>query len=164
MIILNMIMVLICMGLLYTLRMMRDIFRPIELIMYYMVIVIAIEQIHSAFLDNFSLLEFSETFSAYFFYKMNQLIVFPIATMWLLFSFFHSRTRFILKMLFLGLWFSGLVGSYLLFPQLGILKELRLTFGDSLVVWYVVLVESFCFSLLFRKMLGKRDKRDIVPS
>jgi hypothetical protein len=57
MIILNIIMFFLCIGILYTLRMMRCIFRPIEKIMYFMVILIAIEQIHSAILDNLNLIK-----------------------------------------------------------------------------------------------------------
>jgi hypothetical protein len=162
-VILNIIMVFLCIGILYTLRMMR-IFRPIEKIMYYMVIVIAIEQIHSAIFDNFNLLNFSENLSNFFFYEMNQLIVFPISTMLLLHSFFHNKIRFLIKMLFLGIWFSELTGSYFLFNYLGILKLTGWNFGYSIVEWYVVLVESFCFSLLFRKMLGKCDKSDTIPT
>jgi hypothetical protein len=162
-VILNIIMVFLCMGILYTLRMMR-IFRPIEKIMYYMVIVVAIEQIHSAILDNFNLLKFSENLSDFFFYKLNQLIVFPISTMWLLYSFFLNKIRFLIKMLFLGIWFSGLTFSYILFNYLGVLKLTGWNFGYSIVVWYVVLVESFCFSLLFRKMLGKCDNGDPIPT
>ncbi|KRE55922.1 hypothetical protein [Paenibacillus sp. Soil750] len=162
MVTLNIIMFLISIGVLYTLRRMQKIFLPIEKIVYYMVIVVTIEQIHSAILDNYKLLEFSEALSAFFFYKMNQLVVFPIATMWLLFSFFHSKPRFLFKMLFLGIWFAVLIESYMLFEKLGIVKFTGWNFGYAIVVWYVVLVESFCFSLLFRKMYGKCDHRDIV--
>jgi hypothetical protein len=136
MIILNIIMFFLCTGILYTLRMMRNIFRPIEKIMYFMVIVIAIEQIHSAILDNFNLIKFSETLSDFFFYKMNQIIVFPIATMWLLYSFFHNKIGFLLKMLFLVVWFSGLTGYYILFHYLGILKLTGWNFGYSIVMLF----------------------------
>jgi hypothetical protein len=162
-VILNIIMVFLCIGILYTLRIMR-IFQPIEKIVYYMVIVVASEQIHSAIIDNFNLLKFSETLTNFFFYKMNQLIVYPIATMWLLYSFFQNKIRFLLKMLFLGIWFLGLTGSYILFNYVGVLKLTGWNFGYSIVVWYVVLIESFCFSLLFRKMLGKCDNHDPVPT
>jgi hypothetical protein len=129
-----------------------------------MVIIIAIEQIHSAILDNFKLIKFSETLSDFFFYKMSQLIVFPIATMWLLYSFFNNKIGFLLKILFLGIWLSGLTGYYFLFQYLGVLKFTGWNFSYSIVMWYVVLVESFCFSLVFRKMLGKSDSRDPIPT
>lgn len=164
MVILNIIMFFLCFGILYTLRMMRSIFRPIEKIMYFMAILIAILQIHSAILDNFNLINFSESLSDFFFYKMNQLIIFPTATIWLLYSFFYNKIRFLLKMLFLVAWFSGLTGFYFLFHYLGILKFTGWNVGYSIVMWYVVLVESFCFSLLFRKMLGKCDNRDTIPT
>ncbi|KRE99360.1 hypothetical protein ASG89_27760 [Paenibacillus sp. Soil766] len=162
MVTLNFITLLISIGVLYSLRWMQNIFLSIEKITYYMVIVVAIEQIHSAILDNYKLLEFSEALSAFFFYKMNQLIIFPIATMWLLFSFFHSKPRLLLKMLILGIWFACLIESYMLFEILGIVKFTGWNFGYAIVVWYIVLVESLCFSLLFRKMLGKCDHHDIV--
>lgn len=154
MLVLNILLVILCTGLLYTLRMMKSVFRPIEKIVYYMVFVVAIEQIHSAIFDNFKLITFSEAFSAYSLFKMNQLIVFPIATMWLLFSFFHHKIRFLAKMFFLGGWFSGVTGSYMLFDHLGILKLTGWNFGVSTAVWYAVLIQSLCFSLVFRKMLG----------
>ncbi|WP_436234876.1 hypothetical protein [Paenibacillus sp. LjRoot153] len=163
MLILNIVLLFICIGIVYTLQLMGKIFQPIEKITYYMVIVIAIEQLHSAIFDNFSLFEFSETLSSFFFYKLNQLIVMPIATMWLLFS-FYNKTRFLNKMLFLGLWFFGLTGLYVVFHYLGVLKITDWNFGYSIVVWYVVLVESLCFSLLFRKMLRKCDNCDTIPT
>lgn len=163
MVFLNIIMLFICIGILYTLRFMRNNFQLIEKIMYYMVIVVTIEQLHSAILDNLNLIEFSVTLSAFFFYKLNQLIVMPIATMWLLYS-FYNKTRFLLKMLFIGLWFSGMTGSYIVFHFLGVLKLIDWNFGYSIVVWYVVLVESLCFSLLFRKMLRKCDDSDTIPT
>ncbi|MDF2961534.1 MAG: hypothetical protein K0S39_3269 [Paenibacillus sp.] len=164
MVILNIIMIIICTGILFTLRMMRTTLRPIEKMVYYMVIVIAIEQIHSAILDNLKLIKSTETLSALFFFKLNQLIVFPVGTLWLLFSFFHSKPRFLIKMLFLGGWFIVLTGSYILFQHLGILKLTGWNFGYSIVVWYVVLIESLCFSLVFRKMLGKCDNRDTIST
>lgn len=163
MVILNIVLLFICIGILYTLRFMRKIFRPIEKIIYYMVIVVVIEQSQSAIFDNLNLIEFSRSLSTFFFYKMNQLIVMPSATIWLLFS-FHNKTRFLIKMLFLGLWFFGLTGLYVVFHYLGILKFIGWNFGYSIVLWYVVLVESFCFSLLFRKMLRKCDNCDTIPT
>lgn len=161
---LNAIMVLISAGVLSTLPMMRDRFRLIEMIVYYMVIVIAIEQIHSAILDNFSLIKFSKSFSAFIFYKMNQLIVFPIGTLWLLFTIFHPKVPVFVKFVFVGVWFSVLSAVYILFQHLGIFKLTGWNFGYSIVTWYVVLIESLCFSLLFRNMLRKSEEHDPLPS
>ncbi|MDD9271093.1 hypothetical protein ACFPES_29005 [Paenibacillus sp. GCM10023248] len=151
---------LVSVGALYSIRWIPPCFRSIEKLVYYMAIVVAIEQLHSAVLDNLKLLEFTPTLGAFVFFKINQMILYPIVTLWLLVSFYKPNIKFPLKLLYICLWFSALTGSYHLFQALHVLKLTGWNIGYAIVVWYAVLLESYCFSLVFRKLLGKRDARD----
>jgi hypothetical protein len=163
-VLLDAVMMIISAAVLSTLRMLRNIFRPLELMVYGMVIIVAIEQIHSAVIDNFKLIEYSRNLAALSFYKMNQLIVIPILTLWLLYSFFSPRIHFLLKAIFVGLWLLGLSGAYQLFHYLGIFKLNGLHMGYSAIIWLTVLAESVCFVLWFRRLLRRRDDRDSAPA
>lgn len=160
MFILNICAILLSIGALYSIRWIPEFFKGIERLVYYMVIVIAAQQMHSAILDNFKLIEFTPTLGAFIFFKIIQMIVYPVATLWLLVSFFQSNIRFPLKILYVCLWFSVLTGSYHLFQVLDVLKLTGWNVGYATVVWYTVLLESYCFCFVFRNLLGKRDDRD----
>ncbi|CAG7617826.1 hypothetical protein ACFQI7_02470 [Paenibacillus allorhizosphaerae] len=164
MVVMNAIMLMISIAVLSTIRMMRGTFRPLEKMVYYMVITVAIEQTHSAIIDNLKLIRFSESVSAFFFFKMNQIIVFPIVTLWLLHSFFAVDGRTVRKTLLAAVWFLALSGSYFLFEVLGIfqLKGWKLLY--SFAYWLTVLTESFCFAWWFRKLLRKRERDDPVSA
>lgn len=164
MFLLNACMTLIAIGAVVSLRKIPRIFDRFEKWVYYMVILIAIEQLHSAIVDNFKLIQYTESLSAFYFYKLNQIFIYPIATLWLLVLIFQANTRFLIKMLYIGIWFSALTGSYHLFQLLGILKLTGWNVGYSAVIWYIALLESSCFCLVFRKMLGKRDGHDPVST
>jgi hypothetical protein len=161
---LNVCTTLIAIGAVVSLRKIPKLFDRFEKWVYYMVILIAIEQLHSAIVDNFKLIQFTESYSAFFFYKVIQIIIFPIATLWLLVPIFQANTRFLIKILYIGIWFSALTGSYHLFQLFGILKLTGWNVGYSAVIWYIALLELTCFCLVFRKMLGKCDSHDPVST
>lgn len=102
----NFFMILISATALFTLRVMRSPFRSIEKAVYYMVIVVAIQQIHSAVPDNLKLIKFSQSFAAFAFFKMNQLVLVPVAGLWLLYFFYKPGIPFYLKTFLCGAWVS----------------------------------------------------------
>ncbi|MBA2942706.1 hypothetical protein HZF08_31030 [Paenibacillus sp. CGMCC 1.16610] len=164
MFLLNVCTTLIAVGAVVSLGKMPKLFDRFEKWVYYMVILIAIEQLHSAIVDNFKLIQFAESFWAFYFYKLNQILIFPIGTLWLLVPIFQANTRFLIKILYIGIWFSALTGSYHLFQFFGILTLTGWNIGYSMVIWYTALLELTCFCLVFRKMLGKCDGHDPLPT
>ncbi|CAG7597547.1 hypothetical protein PAESOLCIP111_00155 [Paenibacillus solanacearum] len=151
-------------AVLSTVRMLRTAFRPLETLLYYMVITVAIEQTHSAIIDNLKLIRFSESVSAFFCFKLNQIIIFPVVTLWLLHSFFAVSGRVLRKALFAIAWFLAMSGAYYLFDKLGIFELKGWHMLYSLAYWLTVLTESFCFVWWFRKLLRKRERDDSVSA
>ncbi|KIL40767.1 hypothetical protein SD70_10960 [Gordoniibacillus kamchatkensis] len=70
MVMLDAVIIVIGIGALATLRLVRRMIRSIETVVYFMVAVTLVEQVHSAIPDNFKLIKFSANFAAFVFFKM----------------------------------------------------------------------------------------------
>lgn len=164
MILIDTVVFLASMAGIFTLRLLRDGFLLLEIITCYMVIVISVELVHSSILDNLKLLRIPNQSWNLVGFKMCQLIIIPIATLWLVYMLLHPKVNLLLKVLLAGVWFSVVSIVYPLLDHLGVIRLVGLDLKNSTVVWSVVLVVSFAFSLWFHTLVNKRGYRDFIPT
>ncbi|WP_276356465.1 hypothetical protein [Cohnella caldifontis] len=162
MLIANLAQSLVCAGALWTLKWMGSPFRRIEKIVLYLVCVTAFEQAHSAILDSQKLIRITPTGTAFAYFKMNQLILFPLATMWLLYAIFRIRDRFLVKAALGTAWMAGLTASVGLSQAIGVIEDTGWNVGYAVFTWTVVLLAVMIFAAWYRKLLEKRGEADAV--
>lgn len=140
-----------------SLILMRNTFRTLEKILYYMVLVVADEHLHSMLPANYKLYEMTRTAAAFAFFKINQLIVLPIVTMWLLYALFNPTLRVIMKLLLTTAWLWSMYGVYLLMNKSDVIRFTGWNWRYSTGMWLGVLVIACLYALWFRRLLRKRD-------
>jgi len=141
-----------------TLFLMRIPFCGLEKFLYYMVLVTVQEHAHSMLPLNDKLFEITKSAAAFTFFKTNQLLIWPIAGMWLLYAFFHPRVHAGFKLLLLAGWLWGVHGTYLGMRRLEVIRFSGWNWPYSASMWFGVLLVAFAFSLWFRRLLRKRDR------
>lgn len=140
-----------------SLSLMRAPFNTLEKIVYFMVFVTVHEHLHSAVADNLKLLELTEKLSTFTFYKINQLVVWPVVSVWLLYALFHPRLHGFWKAALTAGWLWGLQGIYLYMKHKDIIRYTGWNWRYQYGVWLAVLALSSGFALWFRWLLRKRD-------
>ncbi len=140
-----------------TLSLMRAPFTTLEKALYYMVFVTMHEHMHSVVADNLQLLQITGKLSTFFFYKVSQLVVFPVISVWLLYALFHPRLHGIWKTVLTAGWLWGLHGTYLYMKHKDILRYSGWNWRYQYGVWLAVLALTAGFALWFRWLLRKRD-------
>jgi len=139
---------------------MRSTFSALEKFLYFMVLIIAHEHLHTAIAGNLKLLAITDRLSTFAFYQICQLVVFPIVALWLMYIWFQPRARvhLLLKMAATAGWLWGLNGLYLYMHAQDIVKFTGWNWRYLVCQWLAVLALSLGFALWFRKRPGKRDR------
>lgn len=154
----------LCLGAPISLRWMRHTFLLLEKIVYYMAAATSIQQLHSVVPDNFKLFKIADTASAFTIFKLSQLVLFPLLTVWLLYGLFRLRDRFFLKILLSAAWVLLLTGLYGLYERIGVMDFTGWKTKHAIVMWLAVLAETALFCVWFRMLLRKSGKRDAVST
>jgi len=164
MLILNLLLAPLGAAAVWSLRFMRSEFGAVEKLVSYLVVVTAIEQTHSAVIDNLKLLAVEPTFGAFSAFKICQLLLFPVIVMWLRFALFHPKAHAGVKALFFVCGFAVLPGAFGLLSRAGALTLSDWNAWYASGIWAVVLTIASAFGIGFGKLLRKGVRHDPVSS
>lgn len=131
-------------------------FGLIEIISYFMMIVILIQQVFLIVTLNLEMIRISDKIPVLWFRNINLLTLIPCITLWLLYSYFSPAVPFFLKITFSGVWLLSMFGIEALFNRFGFITFLRWNIGYSFVEWLIVIAGAFCFAMWYRNLIGKR--------
>lgn len=140
---------------LFSLYFTQSIFHTIEIISYFMIIVVMIQQVFLISTLNLGMIQISETISGFWTQNVNLLILIPCITIWLFCSFFSKSFSILKKIWLTAVWLFCMFGIEVLCHRLGLITFIRWNIGYSFIEWLIVLGGSLCFALLFRKLLRK---------
>lgn len=133
-------------------------FSTLEKIVYFMVFVTVHEHLHSAVADNLKLVRLTGTPSTFAFFKIGQLVVFPVISVWLLSALFHPRLHGIWKVVLTAGWLMGVHGAFLFMNHKGIIRFTGWNWRYQYGLWLAVLALTVAFALGFRWLLRKRER------
>lgn len=134
----------------------RNIFHAMEIISYYMIIVVMIQQVFLISTLNLGMIKISGTIPGYWAQNLNLPVIIPSITVWLFYSYFSPASSPLLKLLLTGAWFLCISGIEALCHRLGLITLIRWNIGYSFIAWLIVLAVSDCFALWYRNSLRKR--------
>ena len=132
-------------------------FHRLELLTYFMVVVIMIQQVFLILTLNLDMIKPSREIPVVWFHNINLLLFIPSLTLWLLYSYFSPAITLFVKALLTGGWFLCMYGIELLFHFAGMYTFIRWNIGYSFIEWLIVLGGSNGFALWFRKLLRKQE-------
>jgi hypothetical protein len=119
------IMIILSIVVLSTLFFLRKIFYTIEIISYFLVISIMIQQVYTMITFNLEMIRPSVKVPVFWFLNMYLIIFVPCVTLWLFYSYFYPKSSLFIKAFLTGGWLLGMFGIELLFHRFGFITFKR---------------------------------------
>lgn len=140
----------------FSLKLARRSLHPLEILAYYMAMLLFRQQTYNIITMNLRLIESSQQLYSLVPVKMGGTVIFPVCGIWVMAAFFSKKMSIV--------WKTGMVFAYLVITslyrfmrlQLGYVPENNWSTLYDLVATITFLFLLFVFSLYFRKLLRER--------